>query len=253
MRRTRGAKDELVEELRNRVRSVERRLDEAEASRRRADHIIAQLTRTTEEQARAIRELEAPVDEPEKDRRRSTGDRVSDPDAQQRVRTSGKPPKVGDLGLPKQTAFTSLVPLPAGYRLRFDPEADPELYPGAKDADGLESSPVPPDLLLNAGRVQDGLLIMLLGAGVLLATGATALDLLVTPATILGGGSCHLHLEVACDCRLWLLCRDESHRSARQTRFLDDIAHHRLRDGRVCRGDGSLTFEDRRVLKRGRF
>jgi hypothetical protein len=91
------------------------------------------------------------------------------------------------LGLPKQTAFTSLVPLPAGYRLRFDPEADPELYPGAKDADGLESSPVPPDLLLNAGRVQDGLLIMLLGAGVLVATGATALDLLVTPATILGG------------------------------------------------------------------
>jgi hypothetical protein len=104
VRRTRGAKDELVEELRNRVRSVERRLDEAEASRRHADHIIAQLTRTTEEQARAIRELEAPVDEPEKDRRRSTGDRVSDPDAQQRVRTSGKPPKVGDLGLPKQTA-----------------------------------------------------------------------------------------------------------------------------------------------------
>jgi len=189
VRRTRSAKDELVEELRNRVRSVERRLDEAEASRRRADHIIAQPTRTTEEQARAIRELEAPVDEPEKDRRRSAEDSVSDPDAQQRVRTtSGKPPKVGDLGRPKQTAFTSLVPLAAGYRLRIDPEADPELYPGAKDACGLQSSPVPPDLLLNAGRVQDGLLIMLLGAGVLVATGATALDLLVTPATILGGG-----------------------------------------------------------------
>jgi hypothetical protein len=53
-------RDELVGELRDRVRSLERRLDEERESRRRADTIIAQLSRANEEQARTIRELEAP-------------------------------------------------------------------------------------------------------------------------------------------------------------------------------------------------
>jgi hypothetical protein len=54
-------RDELVGELRDRVRSLERRLDEERESRRRADTIIAQLSRANEEQARSIRELEAPA------------------------------------------------------------------------------------------------------------------------------------------------------------------------------------------------
>ncbi len=55
------ARDELVSELRDRVRSLERRLDEERESRRRADTIIVQLSRANEEQALTIRELEAPA------------------------------------------------------------------------------------------------------------------------------------------------------------------------------------------------
>src|SRR5215208_7429758 len=51
-------RDELVSELRDRVRSLERRLDEERESRRRADTIIVQLSRANEEQALTIRELE---------------------------------------------------------------------------------------------------------------------------------------------------------------------------------------------------
>jgi hypothetical protein len=54
-------RDELVSELRDRVRSLERRLDEERESRRRADTIIVQLSRANEEQALTIRELEAPA------------------------------------------------------------------------------------------------------------------------------------------------------------------------------------------------
>jgi hypothetical protein len=56
-------RDELVGELRDRVRSLERRLDEEMESRRRADTIIAQLSQANVEQARTIRALEAPKPE----------------------------------------------------------------------------------------------------------------------------------------------------------------------------------------------
>jgi len=56
---------ELVEELRDRVRSLERRLDEEGESRRRSDTIIAQLTQANVEQARTIRALEAPAESPQ--------------------------------------------------------------------------------------------------------------------------------------------------------------------------------------------
>ncbi len=49
---------ELVEELRARVEDLRDQLAEEREARRRADTIIAQLARTTEEQARTIRELE---------------------------------------------------------------------------------------------------------------------------------------------------------------------------------------------------
>jgi hypothetical protein len=86
-------RDELVSELRDRVRSLERRLDEERESRRRADTIIVQLSRANEEQARTIRELEAPAspespeaaetveEEPERAETRSGGG-----EAQERVR-----------------------------------------------------------------------------------------------------------------------------------------------------------------------
>jgi hypothetical protein len=53
------AQDERVEDLREQVGYLRRQLDEEREARRRADMIIAQLARTTEEQARTIRELEA--------------------------------------------------------------------------------------------------------------------------------------------------------------------------------------------------
>jgi excisionase family DNA binding protein len=55
------AQDERVEDLREQVGYLRRQLDEEREARRRADTIIAQLARTTEEQARTIRELEAPA------------------------------------------------------------------------------------------------------------------------------------------------------------------------------------------------
>jgi hypothetical protein len=51
---------ELVGETRARVEDLREQLAEEREARRRADTIIAQLARTTEEQARTIRELEAP-------------------------------------------------------------------------------------------------------------------------------------------------------------------------------------------------
>lgn len=50
----------LEEELRDRVRFLERALETEQEGRRRADTIIAQLSQATAEQARTIRELEAP-------------------------------------------------------------------------------------------------------------------------------------------------------------------------------------------------
>jgi len=53
-------RDELVEELRDRNNSLERRLDEERESRRRADTIIAQLTQANTALTERLRELEAP-------------------------------------------------------------------------------------------------------------------------------------------------------------------------------------------------
>jgi hypothetical protein len=58
-RRSETDRDELVGELRDRVRSLERRLDEERESRRRADTIIAQLTQANAALAARVPELEA--------------------------------------------------------------------------------------------------------------------------------------------------------------------------------------------------
>ena len=63
-RRSETARDELVGELRDRVRSLERRLDEERESRRRADTIIAQLTQANAALAARVPELEAPQERP---------------------------------------------------------------------------------------------------------------------------------------------------------------------------------------------
>jgi len=51
----RNDRDELVEELRDRIRSLERRLDDERESRKRADAIIAQLTQGTEASPSVLR------------------------------------------------------------------------------------------------------------------------------------------------------------------------------------------------------
>ncbi len=53
-------RDELVGELRDRVRSLERRMDEEREARRRSDTIIAQLTQANAALASRVPELEAP-------------------------------------------------------------------------------------------------------------------------------------------------------------------------------------------------
>jgi len=50
----------LLEELRDRVRYLERQVEEEREARRRADTILEQLSRANEEQARTIRAIEAP-------------------------------------------------------------------------------------------------------------------------------------------------------------------------------------------------
>jgi hypothetical protein len=57
-------KQELIDELRDRVRSLEHRLGEGEESRRRADTIIAQLTQANVALNERLRELEAPAPHP---------------------------------------------------------------------------------------------------------------------------------------------------------------------------------------------
>ena len=59
---------ELVGELRARIEDLRDQLAEEREARRRADTIIAQLARASEEQARTIRELEAPSGPPSDER-----------------------------------------------------------------------------------------------------------------------------------------------------------------------------------------
>jgi hypothetical protein len=55
-----GYSEELAEELRDRIHYLERQVEEEREARRRADTILAQLSRANEEQARTIRAIEAP-------------------------------------------------------------------------------------------------------------------------------------------------------------------------------------------------
>jgi hypothetical protein len=56
--------DELIVELRDRIRSLERRLEEGEESRKRADAIIARLTEANVALNERLRELEPPTQRP---------------------------------------------------------------------------------------------------------------------------------------------------------------------------------------------
>jgi hypothetical protein len=57
--------EDMVGELRDRIRYLERQVEEERESRRRADTILAQLSAANAEQARTIRALEAPQAPPE--------------------------------------------------------------------------------------------------------------------------------------------------------------------------------------------
>jgi superfamily II RNA helicase len=56
---------DITEELRDRIRYLERQVEEEREARRRADTILAQLSAANAEQARTIRALEAPQEAPE--------------------------------------------------------------------------------------------------------------------------------------------------------------------------------------------
>src|SRR5215203_5958273 len=56
---------DINEELRDRIRYLERQVEEEREARRRADTILAQLSAANAEQARTIRALEAPQEAPE--------------------------------------------------------------------------------------------------------------------------------------------------------------------------------------------
>ncbi len=56
-----GASLDLAEELRERIRYLERQVEEEREARRRADTILAQLSQANAEQARTIRAIEAPA------------------------------------------------------------------------------------------------------------------------------------------------------------------------------------------------
>ncbi len=58
---TLGQSTELVGELRDRIRYLERQVEEEREARRRADTILAQLSAANAEQARTIRALEPPA------------------------------------------------------------------------------------------------------------------------------------------------------------------------------------------------
>jgi hypothetical protein len=85
MRRQRDARYELIEELRDRIRSLERHFDEVEEYRRRADTIIAQLTQANSAPAARVPELEAP----------QTSEDGSEGVTEGRVRRAGKRDRAG--------------------------------------------------------------------------------------------------------------------------------------------------------------
>jgi hypothetical protein len=58
---TTGQQNELLDELRDRIRYLERQVEEEREARRRADTILAQLSQANAEQARTIRALEPPA------------------------------------------------------------------------------------------------------------------------------------------------------------------------------------------------
>ena len=58
------APTDITEELRDRIRYLERQVEEEREARRRADTILAQLSAANTEQARTIRALEAPAEAP---------------------------------------------------------------------------------------------------------------------------------------------------------------------------------------------
>lgn len=68
----------LEEELRDRVRFLERALETEQEGRRRADTIIAQLSQATAEQARTIQAIEDPTDAPEPQNERERAEDRSD-------------------------------------------------------------------------------------------------------------------------------------------------------------------------------
>jgi hypothetical protein len=104
----------LVEVLREQAEYLRKQLTEEREARRRADTIIAQLARATEEQARTIRELEAPQEASE------AGETVEEaPDrAESRSATVEAQDELGAERARRETAETTLQEGMAEERLR---------------------------------------------------------------------------------------------------------------------------------------
>jgi len=182
----RRGRDELVEELRDRVRSLERRLDEGEDSRRRADAIIKQLTQANTALTDRLRELDKSTRTPtpsrtnseylENDTEADGSERAS---SGKKVRTTGVP-SIGEVGTPRRTMFTTLVPLPGIYRPIWNVVRENEYV-------GEQRQVVPPGDVRNAGGISLKLRLGIIVAGTALCAAATIFDLLYAPEIVLGG------------------------------------------------------------------
>jgi hypothetical protein len=95
---------DITEELRDRIRYLERQVEEEREARRRADTILAQLSAANAEQARTIRALEAPQEAPED---AETVEEASDR-AEPRSATAEAQDKLGDERARREMAETTL-------------------------------------------------------------------------------------------------------------------------------------------------
>jgi DNA repair exonuclease SbcCD ATPase subunit len=116
---------DITEELRDRIRYLERQVEEEREARRRADTILAQLSAANAEQARTIRALEAPAETPPEERESPETAAEASDSAEHRSATAEAQEELGAERARRETAETTLQEGMAEQRRRRE-EAERE-------------------------------------------------------------------------------------------------------------------------------
>jgi uncharacterized protein with von Willebrand factor type A (vWA) domain len=116
---------DITKELRDRIRYLERQVEEEREARRRADTILAQLSAANAEQARTIRALEAPAETPPDERESPETAAEASDSAEHRSAPAEAQEELGAERARRETAETTLQEGMAEQRRRRE-EAERE-------------------------------------------------------------------------------------------------------------------------------